>query len=204
MRTLRGRKGQARRIGAMNKAEYLSVLVSIIIGMGLSHLLSSLARLIVARARVRIYWVSLVTAAVTFLAHVQFWWSTYDYDEAILGNFFSFLVFLLAPILLYLMAVLVFPDFDDDVANVSMYDHYFSVRPWFFAVGAAVVVANVVRNTAVQGAPLLSEDRPFEAGFLLLMLTGALVRRPRVHAVITVVMLMAFCAMIVFTSLEPG
>ena len=60
----------------MNKAEYLSVLVSIIVGMGLSHLLASLARLIVARARVRIYWVSLVTAAVAFLAHVQFWWST--------------------------------------------------------------------------------------------------------------------------------
>jgi len=188
----------------MNKAEYLSVLVSIIIGMGLSHLLSSLARLIVARARVRIYWVSLVTAAVTFLAHVQFWWSTYDYDEAILGNFFSFLLFLLAPILLYLMAVLVFPDFDDDVAHVSMYDHYYSVRPWFFAVGAAAVVANLVRNVAVQGAPLLSEDRPFEAGFLLLMLGGALVRHPRFHAAVTVVMLTAFCAMVVFTSLEPG
>jgi hypothetical protein len=147
----------------MNKAEYLSVLVSIIIGMGLSHLLASLARLIVARARVRIYWVSLVTAAVAFLAHVQFWWSTYDYDEAILGNFFSFLVFLLAPILLYLMAVLVFPDFDDDVAHVSMYDHYYSVRPWFYSVGAAAVAANVVRNVAVQGAPLLTRDRPFEA-----------------------------------------
>jgi hypothetical protein len=85
-----------------------------------------------------------------------------------------------------------------------MYDHYFSVRPWFFAVGAAAVVANVVRNTAVQGAPLLTEDRPFEAAFLLLFLSGALIRHPRLHAIIAVVMLMVFCAMIVFTSLEPG
>ena len=102
------------------------------------------------------------------------------------------------------MAVLVFPDFDDDVATVSMYDHYYSVRPWFFAVGAAAVAANVVRNIAVQGAPLLTEDRPFEAGFLVLILSGALIRNPRFHAVITVLMLMAFCAMIVFTSLQPG
>jgi hypothetical protein len=188
----------------MNKAEYLSVLVSIVIGMGLSHLLSSVARLIIARNRVRVYWVSLLTAAVAFLAHVQFWWSTYDYDEAILGNFFSFLVFLLAPIFLYLMAVLVFPDFDDDLATVSMYDHYYSVRPWFFAAGTAAVVSNVVRNIAVQGSPLLTEDRPFEAAFLVLMLSGALIRNPRFHAVITVAMLVAFCAMIVFTSLKPG
>ncbi|CAA9296282.1 MAG: hypothetical protein AVDCRST_MAG68-20 [uncultured Gemmatimonadetes bacterium] len=188
----------------MNKAEYLSVLVSIVIGMGLSHLLSSAGRLIIARARVRVYWVSLMAAAVIFLAHIQFWWSTYGYDEAILGNFFSFLVFLLAPILLYLMAVLVFPDFDDDLATVSMYDHYYSVRPWAFGVGAAAVLANVVRNVAVQNAPLLTEDRPFEAGFLVLMLSGALVRSPRYHAALNVALLAAFCAMVVFTSLQPG
>lgn len=197
-------RGTSARVRPMNKAEYLSVLVSIIIGMGLSHLLSSLARLIVARARVRVYWVSLSAAAVAFLAHVQFWWSTYDYDQAILGNFFSFLIFLLAPILLYLMAVLVFPDFDDDLATVSLYDHYYSVRPWFFAVGAAAVSANVLRNIAVEGAPLLTEDRPFEGGFLILILSGALIRHPRFHAVISVLMLIAFGAMIVYTSLEPG
>ncbi|HEX8360875.1 MAG TPA: hypothetical protein VF613_12245 [Longimicrobium sp.] len=60
------------------------------------------------------------------------------------------------------------------------------------------------RNIAVQGAPLLTEDRPFEAGFLVLMLSGALIRNPRFHAFIAVAMLAAFCAMIVLTSLKPG
>jgi hypothetical protein len=100
--------------------------------------------------------------------------------------------------------VLVFPDFDDDLGAVSMYDHYYSVRPWFFAVGAAAVVANLVRNVAVQNAPLLTEDRPFEAGFLLLMLSGAVLRAPRYHAALNVALLAAFCAMVLFTSLQPG
>jgi hypothetical protein len=188
----------------MDKAEYLSVLVSIVVGMGLSHLLSGLGRMLAARERVRIYGVSLGAAAIVFLAHVQFWWSTFGYDAAILDNFFSFLVFLLAPILLYLLAVLVFPDFDDDVAAISMYDHYYAVRPWFFGIGAAAVVANVVRNVAVQDAPLMTEDRPFEAFFLLLMLSGALVARPRFHAMLTLAMGAAFVAMVLFTSLQPG
>lgn len=188
----------------MNKAEYLSVLVSIVVGMGLSHVLGGLGRMLVARHRVRVYGVSLAAAAVVFLALIQFWWSTWDYDEAILGNFFSFLVFLLSPILLYLMGVLVFPDFDDDLAIVSMRDHYFAVRPWFFGVGAAAVLANVVRNVVVERASLWTVDRPFEAAFLVLMLSGALVRAPRFHALLAVVMSATFVAMIVVTSLKPG
>lgn len=189
---------------AMNKAEYLSVLVSIVVGMGLSHLLSGVGRMLAARGRVRIYWVSLVQALVVFLAAIQFWWSTFDYDEAILDNFFSFLVFLLSPILLYLMAVLVFPDFDDDVATVSMRDHYYTVRPWLFSIGTAAVLANTVRNTAVENAPLWTNDRPFEALFVVLMLSGALFRGPRVHGALAVAIAVAFVAMVTFTSLAPG
>ncbi|CAN5853718.1 hypothetical protein BH20GEM3_BH20GEM3_15690 [soil metagenome] len=40
----------------MSQFEYLGVLVSIIIGLGLSHLLASAARLIQVRRRVRLYW----------------------------------------------------------------------------------------------------------------------------------------------------
>ena len=188
----------------MNKAEYLSVLVSIIVGMGLAHLLSGIGRMLAARARVRIYWVSLVQSMIVFLAAIQFWWSTFNYDEAILENFFSFLVFLLAPILLYLMAVLVLPDFDDDVAIVSMRDHYYAVRPWFFAIGAAAVLANVVRNVVVQDAPLWTDDRPFETVFLALMTAGLLFRAPRVHAAVGLLFPAAFFAMVLSTSLSPG
>lgn len=188
----------------MDKAEYLSVLVSIVVGLGLSQLLSGFGRMLVARQRVRMYGVSLGAAAIVFLAQVQFWWSTFNYDRAILDNFFSFLVFLLAPILLYLLSVLVLPDFDDDVATISMYDHYYAVRPWFFGIGAATVVANVVRNVAVQDARMWTEDRPFETLFLLLMLSGALVRSPRFHALLTPLMGAAFIAMIFLTSLQPG
>lgn len=188
----------------MNKADYLSVLVSIVVGLGLSHVLSGFGRMLAARRRVRVYWVSIVTALIVFLAQVQFWWSTFDYDEAILDNFFSFLIFLLAPILLYLMAVLVFPDFDDDLAVVSMRDHFYDVRPWFFGLGAGAVLANTVRNVVVEHAALWTQDRPFETLFFVLMLSGLAIRHPRYHAVLSVVFIAAFTAMIVFTSLQPG
>jgi cytochrome bd-type quinol oxidase subunit 2 len=188
----------------MNKAEYLSVLVSIVVGMGVSHILSGVGRIMAARHRVRVYWVSLSAAAVTFLGLVQFWWSTWEYDEGVLDNFFSFLVFLLTPILLYLLAVLVFPDFDDDVAIVSMRDHYYTVRPWYFGVGAAMVLSSTVRNVFVERAALWTEDRPFECAFLVLMGVGLFARSPRVHAALAVAIWTVFLAMVVLTSLQPG
>lgn len=93
----------------MNTGEYLSVLVSIIVGLGLSHLLGSVGKLLSRRRRVRPYMPSVLAAVIVFLAHVQFWWGSFEFGERIESNFFAFLVFLLTPILLYLIAVLVLP-----------------------------------------------------------------------------------------------
>lgn len=44
----------------MTPFEYLSVLISIILGLGLAHLLSAVRELIQRRARVRFYWLNIV------------------------------------------------------------------------------------------------------------------------------------------------
>jgi hypothetical protein len=189
----------------MNTGEYLSVLVSIVIGLGLSHLLASVGKLLSRRKRVRVYGPSVMTAAVVFLAHVQFWWGSFEFGRRIESNFFAFLVFLLTPILLYLIAVLVLPELDqDDSGIVSLREHYYEARPWFYGLAAAIPVATAVRNAGFQGDALWNQDRPFELAFFLVSLTGALTASERVHRVIPVVMLALFVVMVVLTSLRPG
>ena len=90
----------------MSTQEYLSVLVSIIIGLGISHLLAGVGRMVVARRLVRVWWGSLAVAAFIFLTQVQWWWSTIHSGEHLATNFFGFVFFLLVPIALYLLAVL--------------------------------------------------------------------------------------------------
>jgi hypothetical protein len=187
----------------MSTEEYLSVLVSIVIGLGISHVLSGVGNLLVDRARVRFYWVWGVVVALTFLAHVQFWWSTFGLGEGVVGNFFGFLFFLLTPIALFLMAVLTLPDFEEE-GEIDLRRHYFDNHRWIFGIGALVPVLSGTRAVVISGDELVHVDRAFEAAFLVWMLVGFLSRSPRVHAVLAVVGLAAFLAMIVFTSLQPG
>jgi hypothetical protein len=190
---------------AMNTGEYLSVLVSIIIGLGMSHLLGSVGKLLSRRRRVRPYLPAMAAASLVFVAHVQFWWGSFDFGERIQSNFFAFLVFLLTPILLYLAAVLVLPELDqDDSGEVSLREHYYEARPWFFGLTALIPVATAVRNAGFQGDPFWNQDRPFELAFFLTALVGALTASERVHRVLSLVMLTLFTLMVVLTSLRPG
>jgi hypothetical protein len=189
----------------MSTQEYLSVLVAIVLGLGLTHLLAGFGRLIVERHRVRFYWLSLLQALVVFLATMHFWWSTPVYGEQVESNFFAFLFFLLSPIALYLLSVLVVPDLEGESEGaVSLKDHYFSVRQWYFGIGAILPVLNALRNVLVQDGDVWNEDRPFELAFTVLMLSGLLVRGERWHAVLAVLGLAMFTMMILLISLQPG
>lgn len=189
----------------LNAGEYLSVLVSIIVGLGLSHLLGSVGKLLSRRRRVRVYGPAVASAVLVFLAHVQFWWGSFDFGERIENNFFAFLVFLLTPILLYLVAVLVLPELDqDESGEVSLREHYYEARPWFFGLAALIPVATALRNAGFQGEPLWNQDRPFEAAFLLIVLAGLATANERVHRLLPFAMLGLFTVMVVLTSLRPG
>ncbi len=192
--------------GPTNTGEYLSVLVSIIIGLGLSHLLGSVGKLMSRRRRVRMYLPTIAAAVMAFLAHVQFWWGSFDFGERIANNFFAFLVFLLTPILLYLIAVLALPELDPNErgGEVSLREHYYEARPWLFGLTALIPVSTALRNTVFQGERLWNQDRPFELAFFLIALVGALTARERVHRVLPLVMIGMFVLMVVLTSLRPG
>ena len=59
----------------MTTFEYLAVLVSVIVGLGITQLLGGVARLITHRTEHKLYWVHLVWAATIFLSLVSFWWA---------------------------------------------------------------------------------------------------------------------------------
>ncbi|HEX6911316.1 MAG TPA: hypothetical protein VF142_13010 [Longimicrobium sp.] len=59
------------------------------------------------------------------------------------------------PILLYLIAVLVLPELDqDENGEVSLREHYYEARPWFYGLSALIPVATAVRNAGFQADAL--------------------------------------------------
>jgi hypothetical protein len=188
----------------MSSEEYLSVLVSIVVGLGVSHLLTAIGELVKARRMVRLWWVPLGLAATVFLAQVQWWWSTINSTGHLADNFFGFILFLGSPIVLYLMAVVVLPDFDDLAGPVSLREHHLANHRWVWGLGAALPVLNALRNVLLERAPLWNEDRPFELAGLVVTLSAAVFGGARYQALATATAIVGFLAMIVATSLRPG
>lgn len=187
----------------MSTAEYLSVLVSIVVGLGISHVLSGVGNLLVDRLRVRFWWVWGVAVLMIFLAHVQFWWGTFSVAGAVSANFFSFLFFLLTPIALYLAAVVLLPDFEGE-GEIDLRAHFLANHRWFFGFVALVPLLNAVRSVVISGDPPLNLDRAFEGVFFVIQVIAALTGRPAVQKAVAVLNLTLFVLMVVLTSLTPG
>jgi len=96
----------------MTPFAYLSVLISIVLGLGVTELLAGVQRLVHARERVRFHWLSLTWSGLVFVTLVQWWWAAFGFRHRTDWDFCSFLLILLVPVLLYLAAALVLPPAD--------------------------------------------------------------------------------------------
>jgi len=110
--------------------EYLTILISVVIGLALTHLLTNLIRIIHNRDRVKPYWVHLLWSATIVLWTISFWWFTFSMStvrEWTLGLFAFVMVY---AVLLYVLMALLFPE---DVEENQNYEQlYFQNQKWFF------------------------------------------------------------------------
>jgi hypothetical protein len=177
----------------VSKFEYLSVLVSIVIGLGISHLLSGAARLIQLRRRARLYLPTLAWMAILFLLNVQIWWVAFDRRDTQDWNFFEFLLYLLIPVGVVVLSYLVLPDLGDE-DEVDLRASYFENRGWFFGIFALVPVVSLVEETLRDGRFPLDLDALFRVVFVGLALAAARIRSEAFHAANAALVLVLFGA----------
>jgi hypothetical protein len=187
--------------------QYLAVLLSIVLGLGVTQLLTGVGRLVQARRSVRVYWPPLVWIAVLLLIHVQSWWAMFELRAHAPWTFLQFLVVLLTPTTLYLMAALALPDVAEATAAGRVLDlraHYYAQTRWFFAAAGAVVASSVLRPLVFDGRIPIDLDRGVQFAFLAMSAGAVATRRPRYHETTTVVgaaLLVAYVALL-FTRLR--
>lgn len=179
----------------MDSFGYLSVLLSIIIGLGLTQVLSACGRLIRHRERVTVYWPPLLWAGLLILIYVQSWWSSFGLRSYVNWTFFSFFVVLLETVTLYMMAAVVLPEqLDEDVVDLQAY--YERQSGWLFGFFLAALCVSVVKDVVISGRLPLGINLAFHGFFGAVSVTGLLVRRPRYHEALAVVSAVAFVAYI--------
>ena len=95
----------------MERVQYLTILVSLVIGLGVADLLQSAYRLFQGHRRVRFHWLALAWAAIVFLRVAFFYWDFYRVGLAeAWAAFPAFLYLLATPVLLFLASRNALPD----------------------------------------------------------------------------------------------
>lgn len=178
----------------MSTFEYISVLLSIVVGLGLARLLTGVGQALEARRRIRFYWVQGLWVVNLVLLLVSFWWATlFGHSDRETWFFPNFAVLLVYSIFLFLGSVLIIPS--DLEKSSDLESHYFEVRPWFFGIMAMVPVAEIF-DTLLHGGI----ERLLGFGLYLILFLGgsfvmciiaALTASRTFHAVWAVIFLIA-------------
>ena len=165
----------------MDAFSYLSVLLSIILGLAITQILQGFRDLMQARSRLRLYWPSLVWAILLLVICVQEWWAMFGLRDYKPWTFAGFSMVLAQTIGTYLAAALVLPDVRGD-EPIDLRAHYYANHRWFFAMGALIVVISISKELVMAGklpSPLL--DFYAQLVFIAIAATGALTAREGVH-----------------------
>ena len=89
---------------------YLSILTSIVLGLGITRVLSGCGELLQVRQHTGLYWVHLLWGLNLFLYLVLNWWILFRWQTETEWSFFIFLFVLLSPTVGFLLSILLFPD----------------------------------------------------------------------------------------------
>jgi hypothetical protein len=165
--------------------DYFGVLISVILGLALTHLLRGLAKLIQMRHEVRPYWVHIVWTLNVVMFVLEIWWGMFWWRGLQEWTVEWFYFISAYAIVLFMWASMLFPP--EFSSGLDFEKHFFSNRYWFFGIQSVVVLMDVPETLAKGAAHL--RDVPKQYGFivtalLVISVSGLLSGRRRVHGLL--------------------
>jgi hypothetical protein len=130
----------------MSPFEFICAFYSVVLGVAVAQLMTSVGRLIEVRDHVRTYWVQSLWVVIVLLIDVNSWWAMWDLRNAKSWRFISF--FLLVGLIgsIFLVTVLLFPRVPESGGQIDLDAHYYKNRRIFFLVNAAGWTLGVLCN----------------------------------------------------------
>ena len=181
----------------MDAFTYLSVPISIILGLAITELLLRVARIIQCRARTRFYWPPLIWVLLALITAVQSWWALFGLKAFEGWNFFNFLIVLVHPIAFFLMTSFILPDREEfSLGEVDLERHYFAHFRWFYAALILTITASLLRPIVLFGRFSLNLDVGIQAFLFVVAGVALCVRAKWFHQLATVTFLATIAAYI--------
>jgi hypothetical protein len=139
----------------MEMYQHVRVLFTIILGLGVSRLLTGVARIVQHPKQYRVYWVHLLWALFVFLYLINFWWWEYRLHAIQQWTFPLYFFIAMYAVVLFLLCVLLFPeemgDYDDDFVRGRHCGHLDQRQQLFPRAGAGLSCTNGSINRVERG-----------------------------------------------------
>lgn len=172
----------------MSPFEYISVLISIILGLGIALILTGVAEIIRRWNTILHFWPYHIWIVLVFVLHIQEWWSTYELRSMNTWSLPVFLFVITYPILLFVLANLLFPVRWTD-GNFDFKAFYFNQYKKFFTCIILLAVVSFIQNIAITGYGV--EEQFVQ--ILIFLVFGIMLLRPTqnttVHTTLAIFML---------------
>lgn len=177
----------------MTPFEYIAVIVSIILGLGIAQIVTGLAHFIHGSNQVKIYWPHLLWIFMVFFLHVQEWWLFYEYKNFTEWKLLIFLFVILYPIGLFIQSRILFP-FDNFDEVTDLKEFYFKNYRTYFLSVAILALLSVVDNIALRGLSWV--EQIFQFILIVVMSSIAIfkIRNEWIHKVLSIVLLFMMVA----------
>ena len=183
----------------MSPFEYIVVLISIILGLGITIILTGVAELIKRWNTTNHFWPYLIWIAVVFVLHIQEWWATYELRLIKSWSLPVFLFVILYPILLFILANLLFPA-KWSAKGVDIKEFYFlNCRKFFFCIVIFALIS-IIQNIHLVGYSYKEQTIQFCVFVVFTIMLFRPTRNVYVHAFLSFVMLAIMIAGLFLTK----
>lgn len=182
-------------MNSISAFEYITILISIILGLGITHILSSLVRLLQIPG-VQSYWPHMIWVMLVLLLHIQEWFVLYELKDLKVWRMVTFLFVILYPINLFISANLLFP-LNINEENCAFKPFYFEHIQKIALSACTLVVLSVLYNLFLLNLTIATQA---PQGVLLLVFLFLVLRPaapPWVHKTIAVCLLVLAAASVV-------
>lgn len=126
----------------MNKFEYVAILFSIILGLGLVHLLMGVTSAIQHRKTIKFYWGHVIWVIVIFQYLLSVWWGLFSWGQLQEWQFSIFLFLVIYSVSVYFLPALIMPIKVED--HFDFRDYYTQNKNWFFGMMLAAGALDLI------------------------------------------------------------
>jgi hypothetical protein len=171
----------------MNLFEFLMILLSLIVGLGLAEILSGVARHLKRDGLRAFSWTHSAISAIVFIGLLQTFWESWSLQSVPTWTFPAMLLMLGAPVTLFLIAHVIFPE----EIEKSLDEHYFERTRLLWVLGGLTVVVGALFRPLAFDEPLWTLDNVSAIPTLAVcILLGAISARLLHRVLVPLVLLM--------------